>query len=96
MKNYQQEHRRIKVLRCILISVLIAFLLVLSLHQTSQHMKNYMFSQPEDLQEWEDHIQIAILLRGNLKNVLKVLISRISVDIVYVYCCVTLRYVLPM
>ena len=65
MKNYSQEHQRIKVLRCILISVLLGFILVLSLHQTSQHLKNYMFSNAEDLLESENHIQIAILLRGN-------------------------------
>ena len=63
MKSYN-EHQRIKIIRCVLISILFGFLLVVSLHQTSEHMKNYMFSKPEELEEWEDHIQIAILLRG--------------------------------
>ena len=65
MKSYH-EHQRIKIIRCVLISILFGFLLVVSLHQTSEHMKNYMFSPPEELEEWEDHIQIAILLRGKL------------------------------
>ena len=65
MKSYH-EHQRIKIIRCVLVSILFGFLLVVSLHQTSEHMKNYMFSPPEELEEWEDHIQIAILLRGKL------------------------------
>ena len=71
MKSHYNEHQRIKIIRCVLISILLGFLLVVSLHQTSEHLRNYMFSQPEDLEEWEDHIQIAILLRGKNEQIPK-------------------------
>ena len=44
--------------------MVICILLTVSLHKTSTALKYYMFSDPNTLEDWEDHIQIAILLKG--------------------------------
>ena len=52
--------------------MVICVLLTVSLHKTSTALKYYMFSDPNTLEDWEDHIQIAILLKGKYYNFPKI------------------------
>ena len=56
-----KKHRFFKIVSLV---SLVCFILSISLHQTSNMLKNLMFTNPSDLEDWEDHIQIAVLLKG--------------------------------
>ena len=57
-----------KFCKIVIYVMVICILLTVSLHKTSTALKYYMFSDPNTLEDWEDHIQIAILLKGKYLN----------------------------
>ena len=44
----------------------ICIILVTTLHISSNNFKYSIFKDPGDLEDWQDHIQIIILLKGNI------------------------------
>ena len=63
------EHQRLKIIRCIILTLAVSFMLLVTLHHTSKALRDFMFSDPEDLVDWDDHIQIAVLLKGENFNI---------------------------
>ena len=43
----------------------ICIILVTTLHISSNSFKYSIFKDPKDIEDWPDHIQIIILLKGN-------------------------------
>ena len=60
------EHKRLKIIRCTILSLSISFMLFMSLQQTSNVLRDFMFSNPKNLVDWDDHVQIAVLLKGKV------------------------------
>ena len=63
-----------KFCKIVIYVMVICILLTVSLHKTSTALKYYMFSDPNTLEDWEDHIQIAILLKGKYYNFPKIFV----------------------
>ena len=66
LKSYSKSTKNKKIFNIVLSVIVICIVLSVALHQTSQILRTYMFTNPEDIEEWDDHIQIAIILRGKL------------------------------
>ena len=64
LKSYSKSTKNKKIFNIVLSVIVICIVLSVALHQTSQILRTYMFTNPEDIEEWDDHIQIAIILRG--------------------------------
>lgn len=58
------EHQRLKIIRCTILSLSVSFMFFFSLHHTSNVLRDFMFSDPKSLVDWDDHVQIAVLLKG--------------------------------
>ena len=56
-------HRRV-FLKYIVTSSVVSLVILISLHKTRQAFRDFVFTDPQDLHEWEDHIQIAVVLNG--------------------------------
>ena len=61
MKSNSNTHRFLKIIGSI---VVICLVLTMLLHRTSNMLKYHVFTNPNDLENWDDHIQIAVLLKG--------------------------------
>ena len=48
--------------------IVACIILAVFLQDISNTIKYSMFSDPNDLQEWDDHIQIVMVLKGNFKK----------------------------
>ena len=48
--------------------IVICIILTVFLQEISNSIKYSMFSDPNDLQEWDDHIQIVMVLKGLFKK----------------------------
>ena len=48
--------------------IVACIILTVFLQDISNTMKYSMFSDPNDLQEWDDHIQIVMVLKGSFKK----------------------------
>ena len=48
--------------------IVASIILTVFLQEISNTMKYSMFSDPNDLQEWDDHIQIVMVLKGSFKK----------------------------
>ena len=50
--------------------IVACIILTVFLQDISNTIKYSMFSDPSDLQEWDDHIQIVMVLKGSFKYIL--------------------------
>ena len=48
--------------------IVACIILTVFLQDISNTIKYSMFSDPNDLQEWDDHIQIVMVLKGSFKK----------------------------
>jgi hypothetical protein len=63
------EHQRLKIIRCVILTLSVSFMVFVSLRHTSNVLYDFMFTDPSSMVDWDDHIQIAILLKGkSFKN----------------------------
>ena len=62
MKGYSSKTN--KIIRNVCVVSVICIISIVSLHKTSNMFKNAMFTHPNKLEEWDDHIQIAMILKG--------------------------------
>ena len=60
------EHQRLKIIRCVILTLSVSFMVFVSLRHTSNVLYDFMFTDPSSMVDWDDHIQIAIVLKGKL------------------------------
>jgi len=58
------EHQRLKVIRCVILTLSVSLMIIASLRHTSNVMYDFMFTDPYSMVDWDDHIQIVIVLKG--------------------------------
>jgi hypothetical protein len=66
--NYYFIQNNYKTLRLIVLICVVSTTLLLTYNQTYTLTKNSYFSQSEQLEEWKEYVQIAILLQGLSDN----------------------------
>ena len=64
------EHQRLKIIRCVILTLSVSFMVFVSLRHTSNVLYDFMFTDPSSMVDWDDHIQIAIVLKGKLIKLL--------------------------
>ena len=52
----------------VILMIVACIILTVFLQEISNTIKYSMFSDPNDLQEWDDHIQIVMVLKGSFKK----------------------------
>ena len=67
------EHQRLKIIRCVILTLSVSFMVFVSLRHTSNVLYDFMFTDPSSMVDWDDHIQIAIVLKGKLIRSSKVI-----------------------